>query len=177
MTSATNSVAFVHPEYVFVPETDLAADVRTAIGALMPAEWEQLFPGIRQRAACRLDPVARVVAFFSGRVVANQSIFDLRVDTPVFGLGDLVVDPQFRGRGIARGLITTTVDELRRRENAPLMTDSEIPTVRRVFLDLDFRVTPPGALLVEGHTASTMAGWLDWRPDGSAAPLRIRANC
>lgn len=130
----------------FVAESELTGDERNAIGAAMPQRWIDRFPLARVRAYCHRAPVYRLVATGDGAVVGSQSVFDLRVHEPVFGLGDLVVHPDVQRRGIARALITLAVSDLQARVDAPIVTGSRHAYLRRMFETLGFTPPPPGAL-------------------------------
>ena len=162
----------------FVDETELTDGERTTIGALLPEAWEERYPGARTRAWTQHAPMYRLVAQLDGVVVANQSVFDLSVDSPVFGLGDLAVHPDHQHVGIAREMVTLTVADLRERTDAVILTSAHRDHVRRLFTQLGFHAVADDALaFLEPVLDANRHDWLASVELTPTAPLQIRGTC
>ncbi|MFZ4515330.1 MAG: GNAT family N-acetyltransferase [Acidimicrobiia bacterium] len=165
-------------DLAFVDETTLDNAERKAIGSLLPERWEQYYPGTWERAWSQRAPTYRLVGSVGGVVVANQSIFDVTVDVPAFGLGDLAVHPDYQHSGIARALVQVTVADLRERTDALILTSSGTEHVRALFFALGFQIVPEAALdFVVPPGDANQFDWLSSPPIASDIPLRVLAPC
>lgn len=145
---------------------------------MMPERWVSWYPESVPRAYTQRVPTYRLLASIEGELVGNLAVFDLSVTVPTFGLGDLVVHPDVRERGIARELLTVAVSDLRERTTAVIMTDTGFEYLRRILQELGFRQPEPNEMFfVEAGERRVFPNWLWWLPPGASGPLEIAGNC
>jgi predicted N-acetyltransferase YhbS len=119
-------------------------------------------------------PAFRTLARVDGEVVGQQSAF--RIDTDpssrLFGLGDVAVHPDHRGRGIARSLIRLAVEQARERGAEVILTDTV--AVATTFQALGFRPVPRFSLYYERDGSCRWhPRWLAW---GHEESRRLRLD-
>ena len=108
-------------------ESTDAAQVSVLLGDCITRHRERYW----QRGWRRLRPAFRALARQDAAVVGQVSAFVLDTDPPrqAYGLGDLVVSPDRRGRGIARALLERVVEACMQQRGAELiLTDTVLMT-------------------------------------------------
>ena len=115
-----------------------------------------------QRGWRRLRPAFRVLARQDVAVVGQVSAFLLDTDPPrqAYGVGDLVVSPDRRGRGIARALLERVVEACAQQRGAELiLTDTAL--MASVFSRLGFEPVERFAMYYErGDACRWHRRWL-----------------
>jgi GNAT superfamily N-acetyltransferase len=138
---------------VTVAESDLGAEERRRIGDLLAGILDE-GPRYRDRAWRTLPPLFRSLAVApSGAVVGQASGFAVQAwpAVRVMGLGDLAVEPAWRGRGLARGLCSAVVREAWERDAGVLLAKTR--PMRRVLADLGFEPVTAFAFYWEDERA------------------------
>jgi GNAT superfamily N-acetyltransferase len=124
---------------VTIAEGGLSADERRRIGELLAGILDEGHR-YRERGWRTLPPLFRSLAVTaSGEVVGQVSGFGVQAwpAVRVIGLGDLAVDPSWRGRGLARALCSAVVCEAWERDADVLLAKTR--PMRRVLADLGFQ--------------------------------------
>ena len=78
-------------------------------------------------------------------------------DAPALMLGPLTVDPAFRGRGIAAGLVSRSLDAARASGHGLVMLVGDEPYYRR----FGFTRTPAGRLVMPGPVDAARVLWCE----------------
>ena len=159
-----------------VAEPALTRRHRRQAGDLLAAEWGAAWR--RDAHAGPHPPVLRALATNrSNRVVGHLAAFELacRPAVVLFGLGDLVVKPRYRERGIARALAADLVQACRDRGARALLVDTL--AARAAFLGLGFADVPGFTYFYERDGACHRhRHWLHWQSDPLAGPVQILAH-
>ena len=121
-------------------------------------------PGRFARTAYRLREVAQpdwslcFVARVSTLLVGANRMTPVRIgDAPALMLGPLTVDPAFRGRGIAAGLVSRSLDAARASGHGLVMLVGDEPYYRR----FGFTRTPAGRLVMPGPVDAARVLWCE----------------
>lgn len=129
-------------------------------------------PGRFARTAYRLREVAEpdwdlcFVARVSTLLVGANRMTPIRIgDAPALMLGPLTVDPAFRGRGIAAGLVVRSLDAARAAGHGLVMLVGDEPYYRR----FGFARAPAGRLQMPGPVDAARVLWCELAPGASAA--------
>ncbi len=120
-----------------VSEAELDSAVRAQAAALLSAEWGDDW---RERAyAGEHPPRFRVIETVGGDLAGHVSAFLIptRPRSCLFGIGDLVVRSDLRGRGIARRICATVVSECLRNAAEIVLVDTV--DAAQIFLALGFQ--------------------------------------
>lgn len=154
--------------------------VREAAGDASAVERlaERAFgPGRFARTAYRLREIAApdwdlcFVARVSTLLVGANRMTPLGIGgTPALMLGPLTVDPAFRGRGIAAGLVTRSLEAARAAGHALVLLVGDEPYYRR----FGFTRVPSGRLQMPGPVDAGRVLWCDLVPgaaDGVSGPV------
>jgi GNAT superfamily N-acetyltransferase len=141
-----------------VDEQEISPSLRSRLGSLIADAFGAEDP---RRTAYwgETRPVARVLARQDDRVVGQQSVFwiESRPRRRVFGLGDIAVESDWRGQGIARQLVRAAVDLCRARNAQVILTRTTL--LRSTFAALGFTAVE--------IPAAAGGDWMAW----SQAPL------
>lgn len=143
---------------------DAAAVERLAERAFGPGRFARTAYRLREVAAPDWDLcfVARVSTLLVG---ANR-MTPIRIgEAPALMLGPLTVDPAFRGRGIAAGLVVRSLDAARAAGHGLVMLVGDEPYYRR----FGFTRVPAGRLLMPGPVDAARVLWCELRPGASEA--------
>jgi predicted N-acetyltransferase YhbS len=168
--------------YDTLDAVSLARDERAALGTLIVSSFpkaELSYGGgtcreWRQRAWRTVQAEFHVVArACDGTIVGQQSVYRLEVSSGrlVYGLGDLVVVPSCRRRGIGRTLIAGAVAEAQGRGADALCTRTG--KLAGTFARLGFELDTDGRRFTDGRGAPLEFLWV-WLADGTrtdAEPL------
>ncbi len=137
-------------------------------------------PGRFARTAYRLRELADpdwalcFVARVSTLLVGANRMTPLGIGgTPALMLGPLTVDPAFRGRGIAAGLVARSLDAAREAGHGLVMLVGDEPYYRR----FGFTRVPAGRLQMPGPVDAARVLWCELAPgasDGAAGPVGAR---
>jgi GNAT superfamily N-acetyltransferase len=136
-----------------VDEDEISPSLRLQLGALIADGFGAEDP--RETAYWgETRPVMRVLAHQDDRVVGQQSVFWIksRPRRRVFGLGDIAVESDWRGQGIARQLVRAAVDLCRARDAQVILTRTTL--LRSTFAALDFTAVK--------ITAAAGSDWMAW---------------
>jgi GNAT superfamily N-acetyltransferase len=136
-----------------VDEDEISPSLRLQLGALIADGFGAEDP--RETAYWgETRPVMRVLAHQDDRVVGQQSVFwiESRPRRRVFGLGDIAVESDCRGQGIARQLVRAAVDLCRARDAQVILTRTTL--LRSTFAALDFTAVK--------ITAAAGSDWMAW---------------
>ena len=127
-------------------------------------------PGRFARTAYRLREIAEpdwslcFVARVSTLLVGSNRMTPLSIgETPALMLGPLTVDPAFRGRGIAAGLVTRSLDAARGAGQCLVLLVGDEPYYRR----FGFSRVPLGRLQMPGPVDAARVLWCDLVPGAS----------
>lgn len=127
-------------------------------------------PGRFARTAYRLREVAEpdwalcFVARVSTLLVGANRMTPLRIgETPALMLGPLTVDPAFRGRGIAAGLVARSLDAAREAGHRLVMLVGDEPYYRR----FGFTRVPAGRVQMPGPVDAARVLWCELVPGAS----------
>jgi GNAT superfamily N-acetyltransferase len=90
--------------WTVVMEAELSPSLRRNLGHLLADAFPAHKATYREQAWRTLPPVFRVVTWCHSLPVGQISAFHIPTNPPrrLFGIGDLVVDPQHRSRGLAK---------------------------------------------------------------------------
>ncbi len=159
---------------VTVRETaaDAPAVERLADRAFGPGRFARTAYRLREMAEPDWDLcfVARVSTLLVG---ANRMTPLLVGDTPALMLGPLTVDPAFRGRGIAAGLVTRSLDAARTAGHRLVLLVGDEPYYRR----FGFARVPAGRLQMPGPVDAARVLWCELVPgatEGAGGPVGPR---
>lgn len=126
------------PPPICVEDAELRPRVRREAGRLLAAQWGSAW---RQQGFAGAHPPAfRILAHNNaGHLIAHASAFALATEPAIelYGIGDLVVKPRYRRRGLARVVCETLVARCRERGAQEILVDTL--AARDVFAALGFR--------------------------------------
>ena len=150
-----------------VEDGELSGANREQAFALLAENISRSKADYAERGYRLVRPTFRVLARRRGRVVGHTSAMPLRSepDLGLVGLGDTVVDPQARQRGVAAAMCDVSFAESRARGARVVLTDTGPLTVW--CRNHGFRRPAPGEL-----SASREGSWWLYRPEGTA-PFRV----
>ena len=141
-----------------VPESELDDGYRGLVGEWLAAAHPTLAGHFRGSGWWRLPPLFRCVLEAGGVVAGQVSAFELDSSSPLrlFGLGDAILRPEHRGRGLFREMLSAAVNECWRREAEVILTSTKrhSPTI----LSLGFAPPHPFQFYYEQDSACF------WRP-------------
>ena len=141
-----------------VPEAELDDDYRRLAGEWLSAAHPSLARHFRGRGWWTLPPLFRCVLEAGGAAAGQVSAFEIESSPRLrlLGLGDAVLRPEHRGRGLFRGMLAAAVAECWRRQAEVILTSTKkhSPTI----LSLGFAPTRPFRFYYERDSACL------WRP-------------
>lgn len=159
-----------------VPESELDDDYRGLVGEWLAAAHPTLARHFRGRGWWTLPPLFRCVMEAEGVVAGQVSAFEID-SSPLlrlFGLGDAILRPEHRGRGLFREMLKAAVGECRRREAEVILTSTKKQSP--MILSLGFAPPRPFQFYYEEDSACL------WRPTwlvlfrGDAPRGRVRLS-
>lgn len=141
-----------------VPESEVDDGYRRLVGEWLAAAHPSLARHFRGRGWWTLPPLFRCVMEAGGVVAGQVSAFEIESSPPLrlFGLGDAILRPEHRGRGLFREMLRAAVEECWRRGAEVILTSTkkQSPTI----LSLGFAPPRPFQFYYEQDSACL------WRP-------------
>jgi predicted N-acetyltransferase YhbS len=114
------------------------------------------------------------VARVSTLLVGANRMTPIRIgEAPALMLGPLSVDPAFRGRGIAAGLVVRSLEAARAAGHGLVVLVGDEPYYRR----FGFARVPAGRLVLPGPADAARVLWCELRPgasEGASGPVGAR---
>jgi peptidoglycan/xylan/chitin deacetylase (PgdA/CDA1 family)/predicted N-acetyltransferase YhbS len=146
-----------------VAEAELGEAELAELSALLAQSMTRLGAEYAQRPWRRVRPEFRVLARVDGSIVGQVSVFRIGTRPPrrLYGLGDNAVLRPWRGRGIARRLVATAIEEAWRRGAEVVVGDTV--ALRREGQSLGFAPVPRFRFYYERD------GCCRWHPNWMAA--------
>lgn len=151
---------------------DAPATERVIDRAFGPGRFAKVSERVRERIVTPCPDLSRV-AWRSGRIVGCCRIYGGRIGAaPVRFLGPLAVDPEERGEGLGRALVTATIEACRAEGLAQAVILVGAPGF---FAPLGFTQIPSGQVTLPGPVEPRRLQWLllaaGETPVGALAPL------
>ena len=166
--------------YATSEDGELSADARAELGALIVSNFPETHAELGTEVcvrwaqqAWRTVPVLfRVVAYVNGGAVAQQSVYRLHAPSGrvIFGLGDMVVAEAYRGRGIARTLVSAALAEAGRRGAEIYCTRTA--KLAGLFAELGFCRDAEARRFTDEHGLAVGDLWV-WPGEWPAIPAEV----